>query len=42
MTKSLTPSGGTIHVLQSKPWLKIFGNPEMALASIINNPNGES
>ena len=22
MTKSLTPSGGTIHVLQSKPWLK--------------------
>ena len=21
MTESITPSGGTIHVLQSKPWL---------------------
>ena len=38
MTKSLTPSGSTIHVLHSKPWLKIevtrhFGEYEFSLMS---------
>ena len=33
MTESITPSGGTIHVLQSKPWLitvKRWDKPRLA------------